>query len=157
MIFSFFLRNLQIKVSQIPGHTKWTAIPDCLQYHTGHSGTFRAFNHPTGTLIQAQLYQICIRQEEGSCSIAYRQIFSIRKDNLVCILIFSCLVPFMASLGTTFVFFFFHITATTAYVFPNTIYRFGPKLIVHFNLSLSEKSLITWSTSTSRMSDFDGM
>jgi len=64
-------RQWNIKVSQIPGHTKWTAIPDCLQYHTGHSGTFRAFNHPTGTLIQAQLYQICIRQEEGSCSIAY--------------------------------------------------------------------------------------
>ena len=59
MIFSFFLRNLQIKVSQIPGHTKWTAIPDCLQYHTGHSGTFRAFNHPTGTLIQAILWTLC--------------------------------------------------------------------------------------------------
>ena len=26
---------------------------------------------PTGQIIQAQLYQICIRQEEGSCSIAY--------------------------------------------------------------------------------------
>ena len=26
---------------------------------------------PTGQFIQAQLYQICIRQEEGSCSIAY--------------------------------------------------------------------------------------
>ena len=25
----------------------------------------------TGQFIQAQLYQICIRQEEGSCSIAY--------------------------------------------------------------------------------------
>ena len=58
-------------MSHIPGHTKWTAIPDCLQYHTGRSGTFRSFNHPTGQFIQAQLYQICIRQEEGSCSIAY--------------------------------------------------------------------------------------
>ena len=101
---------MQIKVSHIPGHTKWMAIPDCLQYHTGRSGTFRSFNHPTGKefnisaifghcylafpdkskwvqlkrktlpykhflptgiFIQAQLYQICIRQEEGSCSIAY--------------------------------------------------------------------------------------
>ena len=26
---------------------------------------------PTGQFIQAQLYQICIRPEEGSCSIAY--------------------------------------------------------------------------------------
>ena len=74
--------NLQIKVSQIPGHTKWTASPDCLQYHTGQSGTFRGFNHPAGTIIQAQLYQICIRQEEGSCSIAYRQILTSGKVNL---------------------------------------------------------------------------
>ena len=26
---------------------------------------------PAGIFIRAQLYQICIRQEEGSCSIAY--------------------------------------------------------------------------------------
>ena len=92
-------------MSHIPGHTKWTAIPDCLQYHTGRSGTFRSFNHPTGKefhtsanlghcdlafpdiskkqnivlkyflptgqFIQAQLYQICIRQEEGEVQMVF--------------------------------------------------------------------------------------
>jgi len=65
-------RKWSIKVSQIPCHTKWTAMPDCLQYHTGRSGTFRSFNHPTGTIIRNQLYQVCIRLEQGACSIMYR-------------------------------------------------------------------------------------
>jgi len=64
-------RMWNIKVLQIPCHTRWTAPDDCLQYHTGRSGNFRGFNHPAGNTIQGQLYNICIRQEEGSCSIAY--------------------------------------------------------------------------------------
>jgi len=64
-------RMWNIKVTQIPCHTTWKAPADCLQYHTGRSGTFRGFNHPAGNIIQGQLYSICIRQEEGSCSISY--------------------------------------------------------------------------------------
>merc|ERR1711971_120484 len=64
-------RMWNIKVSQIPCHTTWKAPDDCLQYLTGRSGTFRGFNHPTGNIIEGQLYQICIRQEVGTCSIAY--------------------------------------------------------------------------------------
>jgi len=64
-------RMWNIKVSQIPCHTTWKAPEDCLQYLTGGSGASRGFNHPTGNIIEGQLYQICIRQEVGTCSIAY--------------------------------------------------------------------------------------
>ena len=47
------------------------APPDCLQYHTGPTGTFRSFNHPDGNYIRGQMYQICIRTEYGRCGAMY--------------------------------------------------------------------------------------
>jgi hypothetical protein len=61
----------QIKVTQIECESIWKAPNDCVQYHTGLSGTFRSFNHPTGLITQNSQYSICIRQEEGHCGIAY--------------------------------------------------------------------------------------
>ena len=60
----------QIKVDQIACEATYRAPTDCVQYHTGLSGTFMSFNHPD-YIPQGQHYAICIRQEEGHCSIAY--------------------------------------------------------------------------------------
>jgi hypothetical protein len=63
-------RSWKIKVDQIAGEATYRAPTDCVQYHTGLSGTFMSFNHPN-YIPQGQHYAICIRQEEGHCSIAY--------------------------------------------------------------------------------------
>jgi len=63
-------RSWKIKVDQIPCEATYRAPTDCVQYHTGLSGKFMSFNHP-GYIPEGQNYAICIRQEEGHCSISY--------------------------------------------------------------------------------------
>lgn len=59
-------------MQQIECEATFRAQPDCLQWHTGISGTFESFNYGTNNVIpQNNAYQICIRQEEGYCTIAY--------------------------------------------------------------------------------------
>ena len=58
-------------MAQIPCHTNYMAPHDCLQYHTGKSGTVRSWNYPHGTNIRNTLYFICTRQEEGTCGTAW--------------------------------------------------------------------------------------
>ena len=46
------------------------APADCLQYHTGPTGTFSSFNYGN-VMITSTFYTICIRQELGNCNIQY--------------------------------------------------------------------------------------
>lgn len=64
-------RKWKIKVSQIECESNYKAPNDCLQYHTGLSNIFTSFNYGVGTMLSRVRYEICIRQEEGFCSIAY--------------------------------------------------------------------------------------
>ncbi len=50
--------------------------PGCLQYFTGSSGVISSFNFPrdltrTATHLSNQFYTVCLRREEGMCSVCY--------------------------------------------------------------------------------------
>ena len=49
--------------------TTFRAPADCSQYLTGPAGNFQSFNYnnAAGQLIENESYNICIRQEKGSC------------------------------------------------------------------------------------------
>ncbi|XP_068085726.1 uncharacterized protein [Anabrus simplex] len=67
-----FPRMFRIKVTQLrPGYAK-TAPKNCLQYYTGVRGTIESFNYQgqAGYLNNLN-YAICIRKEDGYCSITY--------------------------------------------------------------------------------------
>lgn len=66
-------RVWDIKVTQIPCSANYKRPEGCLQYHTGIDGRFTTFNF-NGVVPQhldAQRYNICVRQEEGYCCIMY--------------------------------------------------------------------------------------
>jgi len=65
-------RRWNILVSQICCNDPWRAPADCLQYHTGVSGTFKSFNHEGGQVLSSQNYRVCFRQEQDYCSITYQ-------------------------------------------------------------------------------------
>ncbi|XP_066139864.1 uncharacterized protein [Euwallacea fornicatus] len=63
-------RFWEVVITQIPFTEQ--APPECLQFHTGSSGVVQTFNFAdNGRHLADQDYNICIRQEEGFCSIAY--------------------------------------------------------------------------------------
>ena len=50
--------------------------PGCLQYFTGASGVISSFNFPrdltrAATHLSNQFYTVCLRREEGMCSVCY--------------------------------------------------------------------------------------
>ncbi|KAL3272943.1 hypothetical protein HHI36_014400 [Cryptolaemus montrouzieri] len=63
-------RFWEVVVTQIPFAQR--APTGCLQYHIGMQGTIQTMNFAdNGRHLADQDYNICIRQEEGVCSIAY--------------------------------------------------------------------------------------
>jgi len=62
----------KIKVSQIECSSLARPNPDCEQWFTGQGGTFQSYNFPTVAL-QGRISTTCIRNEKGSCGIAYNQ------------------------------------------------------------------------------------
>jgi hypothetical protein len=72
-------REWNIKVTQYACGDENGGPDGCLQYFTGVSGTISSFNFPTSsskiiattTHLSSQCYTICIRQEQGKCSICY--------------------------------------------------------------------------------------
>lgn len=63
-------RLWEVTITQIP-FTQRAPI-GCLQYHQGSKGTIETMNFAdNGRHLADQDYNICIRQEEGMCSIAY--------------------------------------------------------------------------------------
>jgi len=78
-----FSRQWSLKVSQVEC-TNRLADHECLQYHTGTSGTFMSFNFDPSTTstsdilpgdnyqhLSDQYYSICFRREEGYCGICF--------------------------------------------------------------------------------------
>lgn len=64
-------RFWEIVVTQIPFSQR--APSGCLQYHTGKTGFIRTMNFAeNGRHLANQDYNICIRQERGTCSIIYQ-------------------------------------------------------------------------------------
>jgi len=62
----------KILVRQIECSATWKAPSDCSQYYTGTSGTLTSFNFGTGnTQLQSQDMTLCIRREQGYCSVGY--------------------------------------------------------------------------------------
>lgn len=75
---SFYLGNTgsrqwNIKVQQISCTANWRVPAGCVQYYTGLSGNVKSYGHASGQLLQAQNYNNCIRQEEGYCSMVWRE------------------------------------------------------------------------------------
>ena len=68
--FDVLFYIFQIRITQIDCESRWKAPTDCLQYHTGEIGAFKSFNYGVQTLTENS-YVICIRQEQGFCSIGY--------------------------------------------------------------------------------------
>lgn len=63
-------RLWEVRVIQIPFTQR--APAGCLQYHTGATGIIQTMNFAdNGRHLAEQDYSICMRQEEGMCSIAY--------------------------------------------------------------------------------------
>ncbi len=56
-------------MTQHKNRTTFRAPADCSQYLTGPAGNFQSFNYnnAAGQLIENESYNICIRQEKGSC------------------------------------------------------------------------------------------
>ena len=63
-------RKWHVKIIQYECESTYKAPPDCLQYHTGVSGTFSSFNFGN-IILTSTSYVICIRQERGFCNIGY--------------------------------------------------------------------------------------
>lgn len=64
------LRLWEVRIIQIP-FTERAPI-GCLQYYTGRKGIIQTMNYAdNGRHLANQDYNICMRQEEGMCSIAY--------------------------------------------------------------------------------------
>lgn len=77
-------RFWEVRVIQIPFTER--APVGCLQYHRGMTGIIQTMNYAeNGRHLAEQDYNICIRQEEGMCSIAYEpcheQAFRIGPNN----------------------------------------------------------------------------
>lgn len=81
---STYSRSWDMRVTQFAcGEDDTGGPPDCLQWHTGTTGTLYTFNFPYSDYISAsaipattqhladQCYTICIRRESGYCGICY--------------------------------------------------------------------------------------
>eukprot|EP00094_Tigriopus_californicus_P013726 TCALIF_13282-PA protein Name:"Protein of unknown function" AED:0.22 eAED:0.30 QI:0/0.88/0.7/1/0.77/0.9/10/0/349 len=66
-------RTFKVKVTFYQCDSLNKAPADCVQYFTGVSGTFQSYNYQGGQLIDNQRYATCFRQEEGYCTIQYRE------------------------------------------------------------------------------------
>jgi len=71
-------RSWQIKVTQYTCASQMIPVENCLQYHTGTSGTFYSFGWDTSVTtitstthnhLQDQHYEVCFRRERGYCSL----------------------------------------------------------------------------------------
>ncbi|CAG9857145.1 unnamed protein product [Phyllotreta striolata] len=63
-------RLWEVRITQIPFSQR--APTGCLQYFEGTSGTIKTMNFAeNGRHLANQDYNICVRQDEGACSIAY--------------------------------------------------------------------------------------
>ena len=67
-------REWKIRISQISCTAEWRPPTDCLQWYTGTTGYIASFNYPGSYHLANQEYAICIRAEQGYCSIAYTQV-----------------------------------------------------------------------------------
>jgi len=80
-------RAWQIKVTQYTCSSQNIPVQNCLQWHTGTSGTFYGFAWEVATTaitssshihLQSQYYDICFRRERGYCSLCFTpQIYSV--------------------------------------------------------------------------------
>ncbi|XP_076333432.1 uncharacterized protein LOC143237756 [Tachypleus tridentatus] len=72
-----FSRKWAIQVLQIPCGSPISAPDGCLQYYTGVTNVIKSFNYnpqPTGVHFLNDLsYAMCIRRENGFCSVSYRE------------------------------------------------------------------------------------
>jgi len=66
-------KTFNILARQISCTARWKAPTDCVQYHTGTTGTVKPYNFAGGQLLQSQQYQNCIRTEKGYCRILWKE------------------------------------------------------------------------------------
>jgi len=60
-----------IKATQVECSSLSRGIPDCNQYMTGVTGTFKSYNQAGGTMLQNTDFNTCIRREAGYCAIQF--------------------------------------------------------------------------------------
>jgi len=62
-------RKWSIRVTQIECGKSWAPPPNCFQYLTGVSGTFKSFNYDDSNDVftNSQMYGICLRREKNYC------------------------------------------------------------------------------------------
>lgn len=64
-------RTWSILVQQLSCGSAWRPPADCLQWFTGASGVIQSFNFAGGMHLASHQYNVCIRSEQGRCSIKY--------------------------------------------------------------------------------------
>ncbi len=64
-------RFFRYKVSQIPCGKSYTPPSGCDMFHMGVAGTIKSYNFDGDYHLNEQCYTICMRQEQGYCSIQY--------------------------------------------------------------------------------------
>jgi hypothetical protein len=66
-------KTWNVLLRQISCTASYKAPTDCVQYHTGATGTIQSYNFAGGQLLNSQYYNNCIRTEEGYCKIQYKE------------------------------------------------------------------------------------
>jgi len=66
-------RKWKVKVTQISCKSKQRVPQGCVQYHTGTTGNVQTYGFASSQLLGSQVYTNCLRQEEGYCSVTWRQ------------------------------------------------------------------------------------
>ena len=66
----------KIQVMQISCSAHWRPAAGCLQYFTGTTGVLYSYNYGESLHLTNQQYDLCIRTEEGHCSISYSSLSS---------------------------------------------------------------------------------
>jgi len=69
-------RAWNIHIMQISCLSVWKPPEGCLQYFTGTTGYIQSYNYAGGTHLASQLYNNCIRAEQGYCSIGFTAVTS---------------------------------------------------------------------------------
>jgi len=66
-------KSFNILTRQISCESTWKAPTDCVQFHTGTTGTVQSYNFAGGQLLQGMYYTNCVRTELGYCGVEYKE------------------------------------------------------------------------------------
>jgi len=73
-------KSYNILARQIPCTATYKAPTDCVQYFTGTAGNIQSYNFQGAQMLNAQVYNNCIRTEKGYCAIQWKQSSSTSPD-----------------------------------------------------------------------------